>query len=232
MLRTLESQPDFETPVRTGRKVRIAAQGGKRARPARTALTELTIGRVELQPPKDRPQDGPVSAWAVRVLETTPPAGQPPLEWLLLSSEGGPTAEWAERIVGWYEARRGIEEYFRVLKSGTRIEDRRLREADALVKCLAFDAITSLAGLQPRPIRAGRARHARRRSAERGRAAGDRRGGAGRGPAVAGRARAADSPRHPQPGRDPWRAWRAGGPRSGSRCPAAKCCGAPACSSG
>lgn len=143
MLRTLESQPDFETPVRTGRKVRIGAQGGKRARTARTALTELRIGRVELQPPKERPQDGPVRAWAVRVLETAPPAGQPPLEWLLLSSEGGPTAEWAERIVGWYEARWGIEEYFRVLKSGTRIEDRRLQEADALVKCLAFDAVTA-----------------------------------------------------------------------------------------
>ena len=143
MLRTLESQPDFEKPVVTGREVRIAAQGGKRARTERTALTELTVGRVELQPPKERPRDGPVSAWAVRVLETAPPAGQPPLEWLLLSSEGGRTAEWAERIVGWYEARWGIEEYFRVLKSGTRIEDRRLREADALIKCLAFDAISA-----------------------------------------------------------------------------------------
>ena len=45
--------------------------------------------------------------------------------------------------MGWYEARWGIEEYFRLLKTGTRIEDRRLREADALVKCLAFDAITA-----------------------------------------------------------------------------------------
>ena len=59
------------------------------------------------------------------------------------SSEGGETAEWAERIVGWYEARWGIEEYFRVLKIGTRIEDRRLQEADALVKGLAFDAVTA-----------------------------------------------------------------------------------------
>ena len=41
MLRTLESQPDFQTPVRTGRAVRIGAQGGKRARPERTAVTEL-----------------------------------------------------------------------------------------------------------------------------------------------------------------------------------------------
>ena len=143
MLRTLGSQPDFETPVRTGRAVRIGAQGGKRARRKRTAVTELCIGQVALQPPKERPDDGPVTAWVVRVLETDPPAGQAPLEWLLVSSEGGPTAEWAERIVGWYEARWGIEEYFRVLKSGTRIEDRRLQEADALVKCLAFDAITA-----------------------------------------------------------------------------------------
>ena len=45
--------------------------------------------------------------------------------------------------MGWYEARWGIEEYFRVLKTGTRIEDRRLQEADALVKCLAFDAVTA-----------------------------------------------------------------------------------------
>ena len=45
--------------------------------------------------------------------------------------------------MGWYEQRWGIEEYFRLLKTGTRIEDRRLREADALVKCLAFDAITA-----------------------------------------------------------------------------------------
>ena len=85
-----------------------------------------------------------MEAWVVQVRETlTPPAGEQPLEWLLVSSEGGPTAAWAERIVGWYEARWAIEEYFRLLKSGTRIEDRRLRAADALVKCLVFDAITA-----------------------------------------------------------------------------------------
>ena len=30
-----------------------------------------------------------------------------------------------------------------MLKTGTRIEDRRLQEAEALVKCLAFDAVTA-----------------------------------------------------------------------------------------
>ena len=36
-----------------------------------------------------------------------------------------------------------IEEYFKVLKTGARIEDRRLDHADDLRKCLAFDAITA-----------------------------------------------------------------------------------------
>lgn len=40
-------------------------------------------------------------------------------------------------IVGWYEKGSGIEEYLRLLKMGAQIEDRRLREPDALVKCLA-----------------------------------------------------------------------------------------------
>ena len=143
IVRKLQEQPDFEQPVLTGRKVFIDSQGGKRARAARTAETELRIAQVDLQPPKSRPQDGPVPVWVVQVREPQPPPGEEPLEWLLVSSEGGASAEWAERIVGWYEARWSIEEFFRLLKSGTRIEDRRLQTATALQKCLVFDAITA-----------------------------------------------------------------------------------------
>ncbi len=121
----------------------IDSQGGKRARPQRTATTELRIGQVQLQPPKEQPGAAPLAVWLVRVLETDPPAGEAELEWLLVSSEGGQTAEWAERIVGWYEARWSIEEYFRVLKSGAHSEERQLRDAAALGKCLVFDAITA-----------------------------------------------------------------------------------------
>ncbi len=136
IVRKLQEQPDFEQPVLTGRKVFIDSQGGKRARAARTA-------QVDLRPPRSRPQDGPVPVWVVQVREPQPPPGEEPLEWLLVSSEGAASAEWAERIVRWYEARWSIEEFFRLLKSGTRIEDRRLHTATALEKCLAFDAITA-----------------------------------------------------------------------------------------
>ena len=122
----------------------IDSQGGPRARERRTALTEVSIGRVELLPPQGRAGEAsPLPVWLVRVLEPDPPAGEAGLEWLLLSSEGERTVQWAERIVGWYERRWAIEEYFRLLKMGTRIEDRRLRDAAALGKCLVFDAITA-----------------------------------------------------------------------------------------
>ena len=143
MIRPIEAHPDFETPVVEGREIEIDSQGGKRARKRRTATTELRIARVELLPPLDRPGAKPLPVWLVRVLETDPPAGEEALEWLLVSTEGGRSAEWAERIVGWYETRWRIEEFFRLLKSGTRIEDRRLRDAEALEKCLVLDAITA-----------------------------------------------------------------------------------------
>ena len=144
MIRPIAAQPDCEEPVVTGRKVEIESQGGRRARKRRTAVTEIRIGPVLVLPPKKRAGEAePLPAWLVRVLEPDPPPGEEGLEWLLLSSEGAATAEWAERNVSWYEKRWGIEEYFRLLKSGTRIEDRRLRDAEALGKCLVFDAITA-----------------------------------------------------------------------------------------
>ena len=60
---------------------------------------------------------------------------------MLLCTDGEPTAENALRILAWYERRWG--EFFRVLKTGARIEDRSFDDADDLKRCLAFDAITA-----------------------------------------------------------------------------------------
>ena len=145
MVRPLEACMDFVPPVVEGHAVQAGSRGGPcgHARPDRKAVTELRIARVQLQPPLARPGLAALDAIAVQVRETHLPRGREPLEWLLLSSEGEPTAEWARRLVAWYECCRGIEECFRMLKSGARVEDRRLRDRDALAKCLALDAITA-----------------------------------------------------------------------------------------
>ena len=80
---------------------------------------------------------------AVRVLERDEPQGEQPLEWLLLTSEGQPAKADALRAAQRYENRWSIEEFFRVLKSGMRIQDRQLCTADSLQRCLAFDAVNA-----------------------------------------------------------------------------------------
>ena len=129
-------------PKVTTRKVKIAAQSGKRARRVRTASVALRIAKAQLKAPGKRTDTLPVIV--VSVLVERPPARvKEPLNWLLLCSEGEADAANAIRICQWYESRWGIEEYFRVLKSGFRVEKRKFDDVKDLLKCLAFDAITA-----------------------------------------------------------------------------------------
>ena len=124
-----------EQPVLTRRSLTLAACGGKRARKKRKVTLDIRAARVRLVPPGDRSGDAPLSMLAVSV------AGPQGLDWLLLATEGKPEKANAVRIVKWYERR--WTEYFKALKSGMGVEDRRFDDADDLRKCLAFDAITA-----------------------------------------------------------------------------------------
>ena len=127
-------------PLVTGRPVRVLARGGRHRRKQRTAVTEVRAASVRLRPPKGRGE--PVRALGVLVTEPEPPPGKKKgLEWLLLTSAGAAGAEDALRTVRRYERRWLVEEYFRVLKSGTKLLARRLRDAASLESCLVFEAV-------------------------------------------------------------------------------------------
>ncbi len=133
-----------EPPVLGTKTVHLAACGGPRPRLQRTVILELrATAAVYLVPPKNRDDRTPMPVLAVSVREARPPKGRDPLHWVLLSTEGEADLQHARRIVAWYEARWTLEEYFRVLKVGARIEERKLQDADDLRTCLAFDAITA-----------------------------------------------------------------------------------------
>ena len=131
----------------TSKTVSIDAQGGKRTREERSVPVSLRIAKVHLKVPvtKTKDHDQPsLPVIAVSVKEDHPPAGiQSPLNWLLLCTEGEANAENALRIGQWYETRWGIEEFFRVLKSGCKIQNRQFQQTQALLKSMVFDAITS-----------------------------------------------------------------------------------------
>ena len=130
-------------PPRARKCIELQACGGTRARKRRKIDLELRVTSVRLQAPKRARRQEPIEMLAVSATEVQPVEGETALHWLLLSTEGEADAETAARLVKWYEQRWSIEEYFKVLKSGARVEERQLDAAEDLRKCLAFDAITA-----------------------------------------------------------------------------------------
>jgi hypothetical protein len=69
-----------------------------------------------------------LQVWAVLAVESNPPAGVQPVEWLLLSTLPVPDFAMAAQIIQWYTCRWEIEVFFKVFKVGCKVEDLQLRD--------------------------------------------------------------------------------------------------------
>jgi hypothetical protein len=122
--------------------------GSKRrqARSARTTTVTVQACRVTLKSPwraggvKPMPD---VTVNAVLVREIDPPAGEPAIEWLLLT--GLPIETFAQviDIINYYTCRWEIEVFFRVLKSGCTVQDLQLETVERFENCLALYLIVA-----------------------------------------------------------------------------------------
>jgi hypothetical protein len=74
---------------------------------------------------------------AVHVFEPSPPDGEAPIDWMLLTTESIGTAAETVAIVDHYRARWVIEEYFKALKTGCSVEKRQLCSLDGLLRAVA-----------------------------------------------------------------------------------------------
>ncbi len=74
------------------------------------------------------------------VTEVAPPAGEPPLRWLLLTNLPLETVEQALACVRWYRWRWLIEQFHFILKSGCRVEQLQLRDGARLQRAVAVVA--------------------------------------------------------------------------------------------
>jgi hypothetical protein len=74
----------------------------------------------------------------VRVWEPSPPRGEEPIEWLLITNEPIDNRKQVEAVVDWYRRRWKIEEYFKALKTGCAFESRQLQSRVGLVNTLAL----------------------------------------------------------------------------------------------
>lgn len=129
-----------------GRDPKVACDQRSRRQPrqSRTATVEVRATTVTLQPPKRSDRQLPVVTLnAVLVQEINPPLEDVAVEWLLLTTLPIETLEQVREIVQYYAVRFLIEVFFRVLKSGCRVESRRFEQMERLLPCVALYLIVA-----------------------------------------------------------------------------------------
>ena len=111
------------------------------SRPARTARLQVRFAQVVLNPPSTSKLPA-LSVWVVYAREVGYGIEvKEPIDWMLLTSVKTESFEDARERLDWYGRRWGIEVYHRTIKSGCRIEDRRLDDAQSMQACLAIDLV-------------------------------------------------------------------------------------------
>jgi hypothetical protein len=116
----------------------------KQPREPRTAVVVMRSARVTLRGPTRA--DGKLPDLQVNVVlvsELDPPPGAEPIEWILLTDLPIDTVEDVLQIIDYYMCRWQIEIYFRVLKSGCKVEESQLERASRFEPYLGLNLIVA-----------------------------------------------------------------------------------------
>lgn len=114
--------------------------------PGRLIKQTIRAATVTLHPPTGRRGNlrlFPVKVSVILAKEINPPAGKKPIQWWLMSSIELSKAIPATELINWYLCRWQIEVFFRVLKSGCRVEALQLTAANRFRPCIAFYLIVA-----------------------------------------------------------------------------------------
>lgn len=93
---------------------------------------------------KYKGHEQPVRVNIIMVREPRPPEGQPALEWVLLTTWPISDVIELQRVVGWYARRWQIEVMHRVLKSGCKVESRRMQQARSAQVMIVLDLLVAV----------------------------------------------------------------------------------------
>ena len=114
----------------------------KITRKARTAKLSIGSSTVDFR----RPKTGHAAVESLKVnvvyvWEKSPPRGEDPIDWLLVTTEPVETKKQLLAVVDNYRSRWVIEDFFKVLKTGCAFEKRQLESYHALTNALAVFAV-------------------------------------------------------------------------------------------
>jgi len=112
---------------------------GNKNRTKRKVTQQIRGMEIFIQPPRSKGRNlKKLKMGVVYCCEINCPKGEEPIEWLLLTSLPTNKSEFILNVIHWYLCRWQIEIYFRVLKSGCKIEELQLEKAERLLPCLAL----------------------------------------------------------------------------------------------
>lgn len=134
---------------------RQAGKRGKSFRKARTARVRIAAGPASIRVPhfaRGHCRSDALDLWVVHVLEIDPPAGQEPLEWVLLTNLAVRTLAEACQRVDWYACRVVVEELHKGMKSGCGIQGLQFEHADRLEPVIALLSVVATELLRLREL--------------------------------------------------------------------------------
>jgi hypothetical protein len=120
---------------------------GNGSRKARTACLDVRGAQVAIKAPQRRGHakasgsSEPVTVTLIGATEQSPPVGTAAISWVLLTNLTVKGFESATEKVQWYGKRWCIETWHKVLKSGCKVEDCLLEEAERLKRYLTLFSI-------------------------------------------------------------------------------------------
>jgi Transposase DNA-binding len=121
---------------------RVEVKGGEGK--GSQARVELRYRRIPVRPPIGKQKRYPaLDLTVIHAQERCPPEGRAAIDWKLVTDLPVHSPEEAIEKLGWYARRWTIELFHKILKSGCRAEEARLRTAERLVNLLALFCILS-----------------------------------------------------------------------------------------
>ncbi len=134
------SQEMEAVPLRGLHRIKVRDQRGNRSE----ARLEIRYRRMRVLPPIGKQQRYPeLTLMVIYAQERGRPKDREPIDWKLLTDL--PVRSRAEAIqkLVWYASRWKVETYHKILKSGCKAEESRLRTADRLVNLISIFCILS-----------------------------------------------------------------------------------------
>jgi hypothetical protein len=108
------------------------------------AFLEIRYRRITVLPPLYKQRRYPeLRLTVIHAQERTAPAGRPPIEWKLITDLSVKSRAEAIEKLDWYAMRWKIETFHKILKSGCKAEESKLRTADRLANLISVFCILS-----------------------------------------------------------------------------------------